>query len=1035
MEPLPDFDRTPRNDVPEVDESPRKLLDTPRPSFRPFEHHQAVVRGNYRTFAITFPADRSCGEFTAGYATAKKMAEQFADSLEEAAQFLYQSKAAPRTIIKTHDALTKSLAEKHRELGEKLSTMNTDAKFIPHMSELRQISSCLTDRFSFLVLEPMRTKEYKKLSLVLGCEEHKTSLEFCKEKKKACKELRHPGNDEDRVQKLEAIFEAAKAKCGEIMAQLEGKPEEVYDQTSKLFEKLFKFIAYTSTFPPKKERPAGWFWGAVSYVWASAVPTYPQNTPHLARQLELLRDKVNIELEALSTLRSKALSQKKVKNIEPAQVDYSLASPRATADFRSGGALERALYSEMSEEVRTLRCVATALAKDLETITSHLVQYKAMPKGQLDLLESRLAAHRQKLQEEQRKLEQLPISSKIQAGWYYVERLEEQARTVEMYCKHLKKLSTPELSLYLQAFSSLIEYLRPDDEALGRDPCYFISQNAVERLYTTLRHAALLNKPAGAKRSALKIAADIFDTVEHTVATVGLRTLNHSSEEKNFSRGILTGVSIASLQDEFDKSNLLHSYLMKGFIHKLYFLDSTKVDTEFEIILNILETDPRYSPVLEQLFRENSLLNELHDDYHKRSDMAQYRHELELMAKIWDTRLPKSPNLTTELFDYARAKQLFCDLASSRLSDQQLCRRNWIELKQPRLPLGYPEYFSRLGQVDMQIDGDLAKLAQNIVVSLFADNPQRRIEATEAIDEGDIPQVPGVYMSLLVQGWRLSQFVLKGKQEPPAHGSPLDSVLTQYISEEHTRELWKDFKGVDFMEHALYLSGKNRGEGHKKWNSILYYYNEYQKKKNDLERLLLQAQNHLTNVDLTSASADTATEAAVFCFSTMFLDYMRAVSSDFYRLLHNPVAAKALFDKLAKTFDYFLSYNVRENRQLQEAQKLYADMQRKILSYLVSQADNVVDDIRVAFRDLMQILNKGDGFIIRPEDETLIEAYNNQIPEADRATYSRIDELMKKALDAHLTYPNNAELKTIFYEMKGHHQLKTLPFLPRKTKE
>ncbi len=901
---------------------------------------------------------------------ANETAQDFDAVLRQTSQLLYERKAAPGTVAASHKLQAARLQDGYKKLRSAKLELRANVKFIPFLNDPKLIASALRSLFTFNAIRPEKKRKYEELHLLLTAPEHTQALEFYKRLKKQCKDLRNLPTPQAKVTGLEAIYEEAIQKISSVLNEkkeekqkddetLLGKSVIVFKQTTSLYLELLRFISYTSTFPNKAPK-VGLGWKIIGYgsVWGTpAEIVNPNDIGPLAIRIAHLKEKVDKQDSEVSHAQELALADNAVRNIaasvlaDPTDSYLALCEQDPLSDedkFRGGGRLQLAIYSEMATEIRSLYRVAKALARELATLEARTKELcagtRSAPKletfmAEIPHLEALIIGLEARITEQHDKIKALPLSSKIQAGWYYVAKLREKANDVRMYLKHFKKIANAGFLPYSMAMYRLMNYLDPQKESLRRDSAYFTSPSAVKRLYKALQATNQLLEPMQHRRFREKLAQSVYTTVDEILAKVGPRSLKAANNEIGIPRRLLARELLATFQADNEIANeyppkVIQSYLLKGFINQLYYLKKPNIDPEFEVTLHILLTDPHYAVAMRSMCQKLPLFADLLADYKASSDMDKFTSELDMMKKALQCVAWKpnsNNNNISKLFHYCQVQQILDDLYKSpylQASAQQAKRLNWLKQQISYIlvstSFGYPAYFSEFQSIDVQFRSASVRLEPKmqshetrgpilyklITRSLYAHAIDDRVNATRAllsiIDVLNIEDLPTMHLKQLLLGWTLEQYMQTPRISTQHSEMLLADLFDDYLKNDQSREFWRDLHGIGFMELALYrlknlmeqtqVATRNSGiAAYETWKAVMHCYDNFTKeidlvqgdpdnpygRINSLVKLARERFKNGLPTEGLSANLD----AALWCVIDIITSYVRLRHEEFTSLI------------------------------------------------------------------------------------------------------------------------------------------------------
>ncbi len=169
---------------------------------------------------------------------------EFKGELNRVSGFLYQRKAQIGSIEKEHLAWKSELevyAEKKVSMGcQKLY------EYIPLLKDPKKIAMAYRYMVKIEILTRPIVKKYEELVKVLTSPLHHRALEFYKQNKRTCKDIKSlKVSSEQKIDRLTQVFKHVEAQIEKTSEQFHGKERCVVEETALLYEELLKFIKYT----------------------------------------------------------------------------------------------------------------------------------------------------------------------------------------------------------------------------------------------------------------------------------------------------------------------------------------------------------------------------------------------------------------------------------------------------------------------------------------------------------------------------------------------------------------------------------------------------------------------------------------------------------------------------------------------------------------------------------------------------------------------------------------------------------------------
>lgn len=726
---------------------------------------------------------------------AQESLNRFLADVNQIGGFLFQRKAQIGSIAKDHLDWKKSLEES--EDAQTWTSLHRLYEEIPLLKDPRNVAAALKYMMQLeSVAYPLRQR-YEELILILGSSLHHEALEFYKVKKLACKEVKKATNPlANKVDALRRLLKETNEQITKTLPQFAGKYPSIERQTALLYEELVKFLKYSASTMHLPQAPTGWF-SALFGASAAVEPTEEE----LQALETIIQDATAIEAKIAphSHSRSKkrelqASDRELVTQFLQQSQDVVLASED---DFRNGAILSViGRYNDLSQQIEHLKSIAKALTKLLHTITDR-IQTVAMAniaasegfdstKAEQRHYERLMRGLEERLHDEETALTQLPISSRVHAGWYYVAKLHTNAREVRRYIGIFKQMTHPEFSIFANCANWLIEYLEQDSS-------HFASAVSVSRLYASIQGHCQLVPPNDKECLSTSLRSLMYTTTEQIIATKGQLTLELTPAESRVALLVRNNRPLEEFEDDS-----IRTYLTKSFIRHLHFLEKV-VDAEFEVVLNTLKTAPQYEPFFQKLLKSLEFAQH-HAAYLEKTDMHRHLKELTLMAKILAALQQNPARCTLEnLLSYCHARQLMHELkllTSEEPSPQQKARLEWFHKQLEPLLLarqhGLPDYFPQFETIVIPetINCQLEPVFYRLVSqSLFAESERDKHSATikliqllHVLPVEDLPQHKVTIQLLSV--WALEHFSLDSGYEIPYRDLFLTKLFSKYLLEE-----------------------------------------------------------------------------------------------------------------------------------------------------------------------------------------------------------------------------------------------------------
>ncbi|MCE5293320.1 MAG: hypothetical protein LLF94_01735 [Chlamydiales bacterium] len=769
--------------------------------------------------------------------------------LNDKSQKVYQREAQVGEVRTSHEAFAKSLKRTFRQVEESWKDAANKFDVITLLQDAKNIATALVSMIALDTITGPLISKKDELCDLLKSPEHQEALEFYKAEKRDCRALKENTDVQAAVDELSSILRRTEAKFEEKQKILPGKDSIISQQSAALYEELLSNINYMATYiaeymPPE---PISWGWTITGYgyLWGQK-PLPRKRSEEDAAPIRALMAPLVQRIQAISGKLTGLVApdhREKVpdtQSLEAAKgyiVTCSHDTLDAADDFRNGKVIQnssRGPYRELlvsynpvtlQQEpgpVRRLQDIAKCLARLQKTATTRLHEICegnttspfASFTEESAHYENLLHSLKALIKEQHAVIDNLPPTNRKHAALYYEARLLRKANDVHLALSQFKKLSQPDFISYAHAVRQVVVFLDPARAAPVADNASG-TVFAIDRLFKALVATQNLQRPDAQVHFSQRLRSKIYDTLDEILAVRGSKLLELTPEEQQIPTKLLLEAPLETFYRPGDAQLVtlppaILTYLLKGFLNKLYFLPENSVDLDFEISLFILENDPCYSPAFNQT-KTSAHFSHYYDSYHSCTDMKKYVEEFTAITRI--LALVKKPDKSNmeNYFAYCQVRQRLDELRKMSAQPHSQLQLSRLHLLHTQIDAYFKEsevffdlYYRDFDTIDTTIKQE-SSLFKSFVQSLYSQNVEQKKHARTRVIE--LLPLYDDYSSLLFTlkgAWMLEQLMLKSVDDIPDHEKFLSTLLEEYLRNPDKMYMWRQIYGIAFMESALY---------------------------------------------------------------------------------------------------------------------------------------------------------------------------------------------------------------------------------------